>query len=102
MTNGRGAEELQPAGPLLAEAFEAALLVVGFLPASGVAHQPEAAGAVDLQAGLDAAEERLAGSERFQEAAYGRFDLIFSDLRVRRRVPISSQRSLFDLKEGYG
>ena len=42
---------LQPAGPLLVVAFEAALLVVGFLAAPGVAHQPEAAGGVDLQAG---------------------------------------------------
>jgi hypothetical protein len=31
-------------------AFEAALLVVGFLAAPGVAHEPEAAGAVDLHA----------------------------------------------------
>ena len=41
----------QPTGPLLAEALEAALLLVGFLAASGVAHEPEAAGGVDLQAG---------------------------------------------------
>ena len=41
----------QPAGPLLAEALEAALLFVGFFSASGVAHEPEAAGGVDLQAG---------------------------------------------------
>jgi hypothetical protein len=32
-------------------AFEAALLLVGFLSASGVPHEPEAAGGVDLQAG---------------------------------------------------
>jgi hypothetical protein len=36
---------------LLAEALEAALLFVGFFSASGVAHEPEAAGGVDLQAG---------------------------------------------------
>ena len=40
----------QPAGALLAEAFEAALLVVGFLAAPGVAHEVERAGGVDLQA----------------------------------------------------
>jgi hypothetical protein len=40
-----------PAGPLLVVAFEAALLVVGFLSAPGVPHEPEAAGGVDLQAG---------------------------------------------------
>jgi hypothetical protein len=33
---------LKPAGPLLAEAFEAALLLVEFFAASGVAHEPEA------------------------------------------------------------
>ena len=41
--------------------MEAALLVVGFLAAPGVPHQPEAAGGVDLQAGPDAAKKRLAG-----------------------------------------
>lgn len=55
------AEELQPTGPLLAKALEAALLLVGFLAASGVPHEPEAAGAVDLQAGPDGTKERLAG-----------------------------------------
>jgi hypothetical protein len=57
MTNGKGAEELQPTGLLLAEAFEAALLLVEFFAAPGVAHEPEAAGGLDLQAGPDAAEE---------------------------------------------
>jgi hypothetical protein len=55
------AEELQPAGPLLAVAFEAALLLVEFFAAPGVAHEPEAAGGVDLQAGPDGTKERLAG-----------------------------------------
>ena len=34
---------------------------MGFFAAPGVAHEPEAAGAVDLQAGPDAAEKRLTG-----------------------------------------
>jgi hypothetical protein len=53
---------LQPAGLLLADAFEAALLVVGFLSAPGVAHEPEAAGAVDLQAGPGLEEDLETGS----------------------------------------
>jgi hypothetical protein len=40
------------AGALLVVAFEAALLLVGFLPAPSVPHQPVAAGGVDWQAGL--------------------------------------------------
>ena len=52
---------LQPAGPLLAVAFEAALLVVGFLAAPGVAHEPEAAGGVDLQAGPEGTKKGLTG-----------------------------------------
>ena len=40
------------AGALLVVAFEAALLLVDFFPASGVPHPPEAAGGVDWQAGL--------------------------------------------------
>jgi hypothetical protein len=51
-SSGAGAcKRGSPTGLLLAVAFEAALLVVGFLSAPGVAHEPEAAGAVDLQAG---------------------------------------------------
>ena len=38
--------------PLLVVAFEAALLLVDFFPASGIPHPPEAAGGVDWQAGL--------------------------------------------------
>jgi len=52
----------QPTGPLLAEALEAALLLVGFLAASGVAHEPEAAGGVDLQAGPGLEEDWETGS----------------------------------------
>jgi hypothetical protein len=52
----------KPAGPLLVVAFEAALLVVGFLTAPGVAHEPEAAGAVDLQAGPGLEEDWETGS----------------------------------------
>jgi hypothetical protein len=40
------------AGALLVVAFEAALLLVDFFPASGIPHPPEAAGGVDWQAGL--------------------------------------------------
>ncbi len=39
----------------------AGLLLVEFFPTPGVAHEPEAAGGVDLQAGPDAAEKGLAG-----------------------------------------
>ena len=52
----------KPAGALLVVAFEAALLVVGFLSAPGVAHEPEAAGGVDLQAGLGLEEDWETGS----------------------------------------
>jgi hypothetical protein len=38
---------LKPAGALLVVAFEAALLLVDFFPASGVPHEPEAACAVE-------------------------------------------------------
>jgi hypothetical protein len=53
---------LPVAGELLVVAFEAALLAVGFLPAPGVPHEPEAAGAVDLQAGPGLEEDWETGS----------------------------------------
>ncbi len=52
----------KPAGPLLVVAFEAALLLVEFFAASGVPHQPEAASAVDLQAGPGLEEDWETGS----------------------------------------
>ncbi len=54
----QGMETPPAAGPLLAEAFEAALLLVDFFPASGVPHPPEAAGGVDWQAGLGFGRDR--------------------------------------------
>lgn len=49
-------------GPLLAEALEAALVILRFLSFAGVAHEPERAGGVDLHAKLYAAKERLPGT----------------------------------------
>jgi hypothetical protein len=66
----------QPAGLLLAEAFEAALMLVEFFPTPGVAHEPEAAGGVDLQAGPDAAKKGLAGGG-FQFCSKGSLGIIF-------------------------
>ncbi len=50
------------AGALLVVAFEAALLLVDFFAAPGVAHEPEAAGGVDLEAGLGLEEDWETGS----------------------------------------
>ncbi len=50
---------LQTARPLLAEALEAALVILRLLPFARVAHEPERAGGVDLHAELNAAEEAL-------------------------------------------
>ncbi len=54
--------QLLIAGALVVEAVEAALGVVGFLAAPGVAHEPEAAGGVDLNADPEGAEEGRAFS----------------------------------------